>query len=248
MNNLESFKISKLKSAPVRSLDLKIQIFISLVILVCTFIYLVLIKVNFEFYSLSSSLISEKPKDSFDFLNKQNYNEQLSNCEPVYKNRQIYQAIFNGSLYPKSIPLFLNRTINFECMQKTEQIKKNLLWTPFFGDWSYYFGLGVETPFVKQNCPVTKCELTNEKSLLNYSDFVIVHMGDSISEPPNYRPENQRWIFSLYESPRHSSNFKKFRSFFNMTSSYRIDSDIPHFYEYEGKMEWQKNESFNESY
>ena len=72
-------------------------------------------------------------------------------------------------------------------------------------------------------------------------------MRDTFIDPPTNRPENQRWIFFLYDSPISSPHFQKYKNFFNFTSTYRIDSDFPHFYETSSEMEWNLNKNFNSS-
>lgn len=168
-------------------------------------------------------------------------------CEPIDKMYQQYKVDIDGVTYPKSIPLFLNKSINFECLNKSSNIKKILLWNPFFADEGYSYGTGKQTPFIKKNCPVTACELISNKSRINEADFVIVHMRNSISQFPSTRPVNQRWIFMLYESPVHSDDYTQYNGLFNLTSTYMIHSDFPSFYEAGSRLDWTKNDSFNES-
>ncbi|RMZ95415.1 Glyco 3-alpha-L-fucosyltransferase A, partial [Brachionus plicatilis] len=66
--------------------------------------------------------------------------------------------------------------------------------------------------------------------MINKADLVIVHMRDGISSIPLDRNQNQRWVFTLFESPVHSPNLKKFNGIFNLTATYRVDSDFPFFY------------------
>lgn len=174
-------------------------------------------------------------------------NKTDNNCSPYDTKFQQYEAKIDSVKYPKSIPLYLNRTINFKCLNKSTEFKKILFWNPFFGDAGYSFGLGKQRPFVKNKCPVTTCEITNDKSLVQEADYVVVHMRDSIEDFPQQRPLNQQWIFLLYESPVHSGYFGKYNKLFNLTSTYRIDSDFPSFYEVDFRYEWAFNPDFNES-
>jgi phage-related protein len=46
----------------------------------------------------------------------------------------------------------------------------------------------------------------------------------------------------------HSGDFSKFNGFYNYTSTYRVDSDFPQFYQQEESFVWKENKSFNENY
>lgn len=91
-------------------------------------------------------------------------------------------------------------------------------------------GLGRVKPFEKRGCPVTNCELTSDRSLLSQADLVLVHMFDRLDRLPTgdgaMRPAKQRWVFVAYESPTNSPDFSKFNGVFNLTSTYRLDSDF----------------------
>jgi glycoprotein 3-alpha-L-fucosyltransferase len=81
----------------------------------------------------------------------------------------------------------------------------------------------------------------NNKSRLNESDYVIVHMRDGIEKIPSFpnRNSKQRWIFVLYESPIHSSNFAYLNGVFNLTATYRLDSNFTA--SYESQIFWWTN-------
>ncbi|RNA15250.1 alpha-(1-3)-fucosyltransferase C-like [Brachionus plicatilis] len=108
-----------------------------------------------------------------------------------------FKVVIDGVQYPQSIPLNLNKTINFNCLNSIERKAKILFWTPFFGDPKFAFGLGYKQPFIDNLCPVYNCEIFNDKSRVNEADIVIVHMRDSIKEFPANRPKNQRWVTLL---------------------------------------------------
>ena len=51
-------------------------------------------------------------------------------------------------------------------------------------------------------------------------------------ELPKYRTPKQRWIFIAYESPyMFNEDYSPFNGFFNLTSTYRADSDFLTSYE-----------------
>lgn len=197
------------------------------------FIYvLIYFKQTFNYYSHETSLINRKEIQcqAFDFAAKN------------------FRIKINGVVYPQSIPLYLNETINFSCLNSNWSKRgKILFWTPFFGNKKFSFGIGYKQPFIDNECPVYNCEIFNDKSRVNQADIVIVHMRDQIKKFPEKRPKNQRWIFAVYESPMHCGNFTKYNNLFNFTSTYRIDSDFPRLTGSYKKFVWGFNKSFNEN-
>ena len=168
-----------------------------------------------------------------------------SPCEPLLKASYQYNVLIDGINYPRSVPLYLNKSINFECLNRGSHIHKILFWTQ--PNWLGDEGLGKFKPFSRQNCPVTNCELTNDITQLYQSDLVITHMRDKIKFLPQYRSMNQRWVFMLYESPAYSWNYAKYNGFYNLSSTYKISSDFNSFYESIGGFEWRFNQKFDES-
>lgn len=169
-------------------------------------------------------------------------------CDPIINFNLQYFVNINNEQYPKSVPLFYNKSIDFDCLNKNERIKKILFWNKFFGSDSFLLGLGERTPFIKQHCPVTNCELLSNKSRLNESDYVVVHMRDTIDQLPDYRPPEQKWVFLLYESPYYNPDIGKYNNYFNLTSTYSHKSDFPGFFEHYSHFYWVENKFFNEKF
>ena len=103
-----------------------------------------------------------------------------------------------------------------------------LRWTKFYGKpWVVPTGRKV---FEDLECPERRCILVDNHTLLPRSDAVLVHMRDvsSTMDLPKFRLPNQRWIFYLLESPYHTQlNLTQFNGYFNWTSTYSYESDIP---------------------
>lgn len=176
------------------------------------------------------------------------------NCSLIYKKYSQYSVNIDGIQYPKFVPLYQNKSINFECLNllaRNKSPKRILLWNKFFGTNYDDYGLGKINSFKRQKCPVYNCELTMDKSLLNESDFVVVHMmiyHDPIEPIPLFRPLNQRWIFLMFEPPvhtRHKHDYLPFNSVFNLTATYKLNSDFNSVYYSFSRFEWSKNESFD---
>ena len=159
-----------------------------------------------------------------------------------------YYAHIDGHRYPRIMPQFVNKSIDFECLNANAPKKKLILmWTTFFNrPVNYKFGID-EGGY----CPVKNCEITYDKSRLNEADVVLTHMreqGMSINKLPKTRPEFQRWAFFLYESPANCPDYSQYNNFYNWTFTYRETSDFPWYYPPTTGMVWQANDSFNESF
>lgn len=73
------------------------------------------------------------------------------------------------------------------------------------------------------------CRLTDDRRAYRQADAVIFHhrdVGRAGALPQEPRPGAQKWIWMNYESPTHTPGLAHFAGIFNLTFSYRIDSDI----------------------
>ncbi len=156
-----------------------------LLLFISTFVYLL----SYIMFLKSVREIKQTGIKSLKIPNLNHTNQFKTNqsayCEPILSEVKPFQVEIDGQYYPKSVQLYLNETINFDCLNKSKTIKKILLWNTFFGDRSFTYTLGTYEPFKKHNCPVTSCELLNNKTRLNESDYVLVHVSDLII--PGYR-------------------------------------------------------------
>jgi alpha-1,3-fucosyltransferase len=208
---------------------------------------LLILKIIFLLYLIKSSNKSIQKKYAKFISNEFSSVSAKQKCNPINSNSLQYKVKIDNKIYPRSIPIFSNLSINFECLNQSTIVKKIFIWNAFFKDKSFGYGsLGKFRPFVKNNCPVTKCELLNDRNRLNESDLVLVHMRDDpIDNPPKFRPANQRWVFVLFETPMGLGPIHKWNGFFNLTSSYMLNSDFSSFYESKNKFIWKKNDSFD---
>ncbi|XP_042343272.1 alpha-(1,3)-fucosyltransferase 4-like [Plectropomus leopardus] len=77
---------------------------------------------------------------------------------------------------------------------------------------------------------ISGCTLTDDESTYGQADAVIIHHRDiavgSAYLPPEPRPRAQKWIWMNYESPAHTPKLWLFEDVFNLSLTYRTDSDI----------------------
>ncbi|GAU96293.1 hypothetical protein RvY_07757 [Ramazzottius varieornatus] len=131
-----------------------------------------------------------------------------------------------------------------------------LFWTEYF---SQPFTSTSEHRMVAQqaldNCPVKNCLLTNRRDLVNRSAAVIFHIRELADQPdksvPSFRSPNQYYVFYLLESPPHTNMMlDEYDGFFNLTFTYRLDSDIPsdHYYrDFKPKL-WNDPSNFEDAW
>ena len=175
----------------------------------------------------------------------------VNGCKIIdYKFKQ-HTVNIDGVQYPKYLFLSQNKSINYECLNKSSPLKKILAWNKFYGERFMGYGGGPVTPFVNKNCPVTNCEVIEDKSKLNEADLVVILMTDPIeTQPPRTRTSpKERWVFSTIESPfYHPESYSNWNGFFNYTSDYLIGSDFGINYESQKRFLWALNNSFDENY
>lgn len=96
--------------------------------------------------------------------------------------------------------------------------------------WTHPFGQYRKLPDCFKLYQVGGCTLTDDAQVYAHSDAVIFHHRDVASGtaelPPEPRPGAQKWIWMNYESPTHTNGLWRFEDVFNLTMSYRTDSDI----------------------
>ena len=107
---------------------------------------------------------------------------------------------------------------------------------------------------LKENgCPVTNCEFTRDRSRFCGSSLVIVHHLANLAQFPPIRPSALRTVWLQYESILTATvmgrpDFSAYDGFYNLTSTYRHDSDFNGFYEEEAGIVWERNERFSEDF
>lgn len=96
--------------------------------------------------------------------------------------------------------------------------------------WTHPFSRYRRLPDCQALYQVSGCTLTDDWRAYPQADAVIIHhreIATNVSElPPEPRPRLQKWIWMNFESPTHSRGLWRFEGVFNLTMTYRTDSDI----------------------
>lgn len=98
--------------------------------------------------------------------------------------------------------------------------------------WTWPFHVPVELRRCSDLRPGTAdCQLTANRSMYPWADAVIVHHREVSAQPRTQlpqapRPPGQRWVWFSLESPSHCRQLRALDGYFNLTMSYRSDSDI----------------------
>lgn len=140
-------------------------------------------------------------------------------------------------LYTLEIPYNRHKLLQLELSslpQHDSNVKVVLFWTKFFGDrtWGMKKETYDEADLEALGCPISNCIFTHNKDYLDshhYYDALVFHSAENwfLSDKPSVRSPHQLYIMSSVECPgmvRH--NLKLDREFYNLTMSYRMDSDI----------------------
>jgi len=134
----------------------------------------------------------------YNYLSRINQVKVLppNECSVIRSNAVQFKIQINGIFYPKKVPLYENKSIDLECLNKNiKSIKTILMWNKFIGKpLTNQYEFGYSRPFEQLKCPVTSCLLTNDTSKLNDSSLVLFHLRNKIDKLPSHRPLNQRYV------------------------------------------------------
>ncbi|KAM4627550.1 alpha-(1,3)-fucosyltransferase 4-like [Polymixia lowei] len=96
--------------------------------------------------------------------------------------------------------------------------------------WTHPFSRYRKLPDCEALSEISGCTLTDDWRAYPRADAVLVHhreIATNVSElPPEPRPRAQKWIWMNFESPSHARGLGRFEGVFNLTMTYRTDSDI----------------------
>jgi alpha-1,3-fucosyltransferase len=168
-------------------------------------------------------------------------------CSPFLNDTKQFSILIDGVKYPQRIALYENKSINFECLNSLKKPKVILMWNKFKGKPHMDYPFGVRKPFQILNCPVTSCELTNDRSKFKESNLVLFHLRNHIDTIPERVHPLQRFVHVIFESPVHCHLCNKYENVFNFTAGYHTQADYMSQYWTDSGLYWDLNENFNTS-
>uniref|UniRef100_A0A3Q3G5M6 Fucosyltransferase n=1 Tax=Labrus bergylta TaxID=56723 RepID=A0A3Q3G5M6_9LABR len=96
--------------------------------------------------------------------------------------------------------------------------------------WAHPFGRYSKLPDCLALFQIGGCTITDDRSAYPLADAVIIHHREvasgAVHLPTEPRPGAQKWIWMNYESPAHTPRLWRFDGVFNLTLTYRANSDI----------------------
>ncbi|OCT67962.1 3-galactosyl-N-acetylglucosaminide 4-alpha-L-fucosyltransferase FUT3 [Xenopus laevis] len=96
--------------------------------------------------------------------------------------------------------------------------------------WVYPFGDKFPLDICETAYGITGCKLTADRQLYNVADGVVIHHYDIMynknSLPQTPRPHYQRWVWFNLEPPLIIQNLHFLDNLFNLTMTFRQDSDV----------------------
>ncbi|XP_054031409.1 4-galactosyl-N-acetylglucosaminide 3-alpha-L-fucosyltransferase FUT6-like [Dryobates pubescens] len=96
--------------------------------------------------------------------------------------------------------------------------------------WQWPFGQHFDFLNCSEHYSTPDCHFTVNRSWSQKAHAVVIHHRDVCWDPQKLtqipRLQSQRWIWFNLESPSHSPNLRAMNNLFNLTMSYRKDSDI----------------------
>ncbi|XP_058490454.1 4-galactosyl-N-acetylglucosaminide 3-alpha-L-fucosyltransferase FUT6-like [Solea solea] len=96
--------------------------------------------------------------------------------------------------------------------------------------WNHPFTRRQQLPNCYERFQISGCALTDDRRAYLWADAVVVHHREvavgAVELPQEPRPRAQKWIWMNYESPSHTPRLWLLESVFNLTMSYRTDSDV----------------------
>ncbi|KAJ7995110.1 hypothetical protein DPEC_G00241170 [Dallia pectoralis] len=96
--------------------------------------------------------------------------------------------------------------------------------------WTHPFGHHSRLPDCEARFGIQMCVVTDDRRLYPDADGVIIHHREIATNtsalPRDPRPGGQKWIWMNFESPSHTRGLRRIEGLFNLTMTYRLDSDI----------------------
>ena len=157
----------------------------------------------------------------------------ISYHDRKYKNR----ILWNDDVVTKRLyDPFDTSIFNESSQPRRVSTKYILVYTKFFGSKEWKF-IKPSNNFKDHRkscaCNIDMCEFIFDKAKFNISDIVVFHGKKldmphitTLNELNRHRPKNQLWLYFTLENPVRSMSPEPYNHLFNLTSTYRLDSDL----------------------
>jgi hypothetical protein len=102
---------------------------------------------------------------------------------------------------------------------------------------------GLRTPLIDLRCPVHNCAITNDRSQLNDSDYILFNIRSAIDKFPTHRLSHQKWTYVVYESQQYCPMCVKLDGLFNVSATFSRSSAISSIYLTNAQLVWSNSTS-----
>lgn len=123
--------------------------------------------------------------------------------------------------------LFYDRPIDPQPQPSLQRADNNSVVTVLL--WSLPFGDNNTISDCLAQYQIEGCRVTDVRHVYAEADAVIIHHREIVRDTPlpqKPRPAGQKWIWMNYESPTNTPDLVHFEGIFNLSLTYRRDSDI----------------------
>ncbi|GAA6232032.1 alpha-(1,3)-fucosyltransferase 7-like [Lates japonicus] len=150
--------------------------------------------------------------------------KRLSKCTLLFFLCVLPLCLLNGRLTGFQTLTVRNATTCFNCSSGRDVTI--LLWY-----WPFSKSFSLEGDVCWDRYRIPHCRLVDQRSLFSSADVVVFHNRELVQGlqklPLDFpRPQGQRWAWMSLEAPVYNGNLRKYADIFNMTITYRRDSDI----------------------
>jgi alpha-1,3-fucosyltransferase len=204
--------------------------------------------------TLSGNFLNKNIKNTNSNSKIESTKKYNRSCEPINRSYVPYYVTIDGIKYPTHTLLHQNKSIDFKCLSSNSNVKKIFYMNKWFG---HHFGIGYSDPFSRINCPITNCEILDDRDRLIEADYILIYGGDEhitrdLHKLKYKTSSSQKWIFVWYESYHFLNNnpYKNSKYFntLNMVSNYKPNSDFSGIYETGSGITWSPNVNYAANY
>ncbi|XP_035463131.2 alpha-(1,3)-fucosyltransferase 7 isoform X1 [Scophthalmus maximus] len=135
-------------------------------------------------------------------------------------------GLYNGSQRGFQALKPINPSTSFDNRTSSSRNLTILLWY-----WPFHTLDNLKSDVCWDVYRIPRCKLVDQRSLFSSADVVVFHNRELMSGYEKLpldlqRPHCQKWAWMSLEAPAHNGNLQPYAGIFNMTMTYRRDSDV----------------------